>query len=181
MNRRFKSTLESPGSCPCFDFDDRGNLIHPETGGEAVVDGLCPSDNVPAANWTFTYRIFEKRGCKGAQLNDGANNLTCYDANDLAHKGQPNKTVEPLAPGRNVNHIVCVTENASKAWHFDSCADITTSDDGASRSRYDCGCTPTPAAKGHPSHGCQCPGGLSALPHGCSFDASTCDVVCKGK
>ncbi|MCW5835917.1 MAG: hypothetical protein KIS78_26190 [Labilithrix sp.] len=188
---RCRSSLDglfSPGgkpttACPCFDFDDDGRLIHPVTGDELVVDGLCPSDSAPAADWTFGYRIFAKQGCQGAQLNDGSHNFTCYDADDLARREHPNKSVEPLYRGRNENHVVCVTKNASKAWRFESCADTTSPDDVSRRqSRYDCGCElkeRKPSKYGLPR--CECPGGLQEVPKGCTFSLPTCDIVCSSE
>lgn len=184
---RCSSILERGGGhkkpsdgCACFDFDERGGLV--EGGREVVVTDLCPSDLVPAADWTFTYAVFESRGCTGARLNDGAHNFTCYDSRDFATKDHPNASVEPLMKGRNVNEIVCVTEPASKSWQFASCAVVSTDGDTSrGRSRYDCGCSPTSPAKpgkSVPKFGvtCRCDG-LGAAPAGCEFSPS-CEIVC---
>lgn len=175
---RCESVLHaSDGSiCPCFDFAPDGSLLDPMTGQPVVLDNLCPSSDFPEADWTFTYAVFSEQGCRGTQLNDGNHNFTCFDSRDLVAQANPNASVEPLDPGANVNHILCITVNASKEFNFESCAVATTSSDAAAcLFRLDCGCVPTG------SWGCECgPNGVGPgdLPPGCAFDPATCDIVC---
>ena len=142
-----------------------------------VIHGLCPSSDVPTANWDFRYAIYSAPDCQGTQLNDGAHNLTCFDANDIATQAFPNQSNEFLNPGLNTNHILCTTTNASKQWNFGSCATATTDADiAADNTRYDCGCTPNPAAAT-----CDCgPGGVTSadLEQGCAFETTTCNILC---
>lgn len=172
-------------TCSCFDVDEDGNLLDRGTGRAAVIDNLCPSDDPPASNWTFTYSVFSSTACSGTQLNDGMRNLACYDTGDLVSKKHPNGSVEPLRAGRNVSEIVCVTKNASKEWHFASCADTSTTDDITSgRARYDCGCyatdDPVTIPGSTPTSTCTCPSGPSMAPPGCQVLQPSCEIVCGG-
>jgi hypothetical protein len=163
--------LDTSDECPCFDFNADGTLVTP---GGAAVTGLCPSVNVPQADWAFSYELFSAPGCQGTQLNDGANNFTCFDSRDLASQAHPNQSIEALAPGPNVNHVLCLTTNASKDWSFATCSiETTTADTVGGHFRLDCGCTPTDGA-------CDCPGGLTAgdLEDLCSFESTTCNILC---
>ena len=178
----YRCSSSMADGCACLRFDDKGHAIDPKTGHEAVVTGLCPSDSAPAADWRFEYAMFPSTDCTGTPLNDGSHDFTCYDAHAFAKKENPNASVEPLHKGRNVNNVVCVTHNASKAWQFASCAELTTADDVASRlTRYDCGCYPT---ADHPTYAtsstlgsCGCPDALHPIPPGCTL-SPTCDVIC---
>ncbi|HEX5058881.1 MAG TPA: hypothetical protein VFV99_05945 [Kofleriaceae bacterium] len=172
------SSVEVPGphpmeECPCFDFASDGTLVDPTTHAPVVINGLCPSIDLPHAPWRFDYTIYTQTSCHGSVLNTAANNFTCFDSKDLASQDHPNSSIERLYPGANDNHVLCTTENSSKTWEFESCAITTTSaDEQACRTRYDCDCAPVN------SH-CAC-GGLVAsdLEQGCHFEAGTCDILC---
>lgn len=60
--------------CTCFEFAADGTLV------DGTVTGLCPSVNVPAGDWTFTYEIWSGAGCTGEVLNAAGNpnNFVCY-------------------------------------------------------------------------------------------------------
>lgn len=152
--------------CGCFEFDSTGAVLDPN----GILAGLCPSVDVPTSDWTFSYEIWSATGCTGTQLNDGTHDLVCYDSKDFASQANPNQSIEPLAIGANANQILCVTANAKKSFQFESCA-IVDVDAGAG---YDCGCTPVDGGT------CSCPGGLAAsdLQAGCSFDSTTCNILC---
>jgi len=172
--------LAGSSACPCFNFTADGNLVD-STGAPVVLDGLCPTSDFPSAIWTFQYDIFSEPNCEGTHLNDGTHDLTCFDSHDLGTQAFPNQSVEVLYPGRNQNHIMCVTseENASKSFQFLSCADTTTpADVSMDQIRFDCGCVPMP----RDSATCTCAGGLqeSDLEKGCGFDPASCEIVCKG-
>jgi hypothetical protein len=193
---RCNSSLSGPdgGDCQCFNFNADGSL----QGG--VINGLCPSVDLGAdasadagpADWTFTYSIFTQPNCMGPQLNDGNHNFTCFDSHDIQAQANPNKSVEVLNPGPNANHILCTTENASKTFNFQSCAqscDTPSPDGGAcSLTRFNCGCTVISAAPdGGPDGGgvggtCSCgDAGVTSgdLEAGCRFDPTTCDILCQ--
>ncbi|MCL2725802.1 MAG: hypothetical protein FWD69_15350, partial [Polyangiaceae bacterium] len=162
-------------ACPCFNFNADGSLVD-SSGAPAVISGLCPSMDFPAANWAFSYAVFSATDCGGTQLNDGTHNFTCYDSTDIASQAFPNQSAEDvLNPGLNTNHILCNTENAFKSWSFGSCATATTPvDTVAGAIRFDCGCTPAAGT-------CDCGnGGVTEadLEDGCSFDPATCNIVC---
>jgi alpha-tubulin suppressor-like RCC1 family protein len=168
--------LDDNAECPCFDFNADGTLIVAGGAGAPAVSGLCPSIDLPPADWTFSYEIYSAPGCQGTQLNDGDHNFTCFDSHDLGTQAHPNQSVEPLVPGVNVNHVLCLTTDATKDWNFDTCSIISTPTDAAvGETRLDCGCTLVAAA-------CDCgPGGVTPgdLESLCSFDPATCDIVCQ--
>ncbi|MCL2779100.1 MAG: hypothetical protein FWD73_13955 [Polyangiaceae bacterium] len=170
--RCLSSLTPNQEECPCFNFTPDGQLVD-TNGVPVVISDLCPSANIPPANWSFTYAIYDSPDCEGTQLNDGTHDFVCYDSRDLATQAHPNESVEPLNPGVNTNHIICTSENASKTWDFASCAITTTVADGTN-TRYDCGCELVVDT-------CTC--GTSGLTQadleaGCAFDAITCDIVC---
>lgn len=170
---RCNSTVSVPADdggtvCPCFEFASDGAVLDPD----GLLSGLCPSSDIPTADWTFTYEIWSATECGGVQLNDGTNNLTCFDAQDLLTQANPNQSTETLAIGTNTNQVLCITDNALKAFQFGSCATVPPE---ATESRYDCGCTVADAG------GCTCPGGLveGNLQAGCTFDPANCNIVCE--
>jgi hypothetical protein len=173
-----ESSVAVPGphqgeECPCFDFASDGTLKDPTTHQAIVVDGLCPSIDLPHSNWRFDYTIYTHQACMGSVLNTPSNNFTCFDSEDLASQDHPNASVEYLYKGANENHVLCATENASKTWDFESCAITTTpADEQACRERYDCDCTVQNGV-------CGC-GSLhqSNLEAGCYFEQGTCDILC---
>ena len=61
------SSLSSPDAgaeaCPCFNFAADGSLIDPTTGQPPVINNLCPSEDFPNADWTFTYAVFTEPAC----------------------------------------------------------------------------------------------------------------------
>jgi len=134
--------------CPCFQFNADGSLVSVLTGfddtgdpifgndlvsgtpPQVVIPNLCPSNDVPEGDWTFTYAVWTGTTCgtgptPGEALTGtgNPNNFVCYDSRDLATLTNPNETTgEPLDPGQNSNHIVCSTVNATKTFDFTSCA-----------------------------------------------------------
>ena len=176
---RCVSALGTPdgGTCSCFNFAQDGSLIDPSTGLPPVINDLCPSEDFPNADWTFTYSVFTEADCGGTQLNDGTNNFTCFDSRDLLSQANPNESIEPLVPGPNENHILCLTTNASKTFNFESCAINTTATSIPAVQRFDCGCTPADGG------GCDCgPHGIGPgdLPPECSFETTpaSCNILC---
>lgn len=187
--RCISSLTLSDGGCPCFNFAADGTLVG-SGAASASIPNLCPSIDRSAdasaaqngeAPWTFTYAIFDSPECQGAQLNDGMHNFTCFDAQDLATKANPNESVEFLEPGPVTNHVVCETVNAEKTFDVLSCTSgncpttSTLPDGGCTLRSFACGCSPTGTT-------CQCGGDagptaadLAAV--GCQFDA-TCNIVC---
>jgi hypothetical protein len=167
--------LDENVECPCFDFNADGTLVGAGGVGAPAVSGLCPSINVPQADWTFSYAIYSAPGCMGTQINDGGHNFTCFDSHDVGLQAHPNQSVEPLAPGANVNHVLCLTTDATKDWSFDTCSVISTpAEVAAGQTRLDCGCAPVAGA-------CDCgPGGITSgdLDSFCSFDTTSCEILC---
>lgn len=37
-------------------------------GGAQVIQGLCPSENIPAGTWTFSYELFKGANCPGSPI-----------------------------------------------------------------------------------------------------------------
>lgn len=116
------STLSSPddagdAGCPCFNFGTDGTLVDMADGGPGIFTDLCASNDLAAdagaaagpVDWTFDYSLFNGADCRGAQLNDGTDNLTCFDSRDLVAQTNPNASLEVLSPGLNPNHVVCGT------------------------------------------------------------------------
>jgi hypothetical protein len=112
---RCDATITPMGAmeCPCFDFAADGTLVD-AMNDPVVLEGLCPSINVPVSNWNFLYSIFSGPSCAGTQLNDGTHNFTCFDSHDIATRANPNQSTEALVPGLNTNHILCISDTASK-------------------------------------------------------------------
>lgn len=158
--------------CDCFEFAGGKN------DGDYTVPSkfkdLCPSANiephpeVPGPSpWSFWWVVYNGPGCgktkvKGSYATpitdpnpkdayvENEHNFVCFDREDLAYKQHPNQTKdEILEPGKNTNHIVCITKNASKDFDFDVCVEDSYS------GTLDCGCTPTYGKK-YPT--CECPG-----------------------
>ncbi|MCL2723721.1 MAG: hypothetical protein FWD69_04710 [Polyangiaceae bacterium] len=97
-------------ACPCYNFAADGSLVDPVTGQPAVITGLCPSIDFPAANWSFRYEIFDAPDCTGTILNEEeTSHLTCFDSHDIGSRLFFNQSVEALQPGLNTNHILCTT------------------------------------------------------------------------
>ncbi|MCL2778105.1 MAG: IPT/TIG domain-containing protein [Polyangiaceae bacterium] len=166
---------DAGNACPCFNFNADGSLVDSH-GAPALITGLCPSADFPAANWAFSYALFSAPDCGGTQLNDGTHNFTCYDSTDLATQAFPNQSADDvLNPGLNTNHVLCNTVNAPKQWSFGSCATATTAADTAAGDvRFDCGCTLVAGT-------CDCgTGGVTEtdLEDGCAFDPVSCEIVC---
>lgn len=150
------------------------------------VTNLCPSSDFPSADWTFTYEIYSDIDCDdgpGDVINvtqtadvvpvENPFNFVCYDSNDLPTRSSPNQSVDEfLAPGENHNAIICLTENASKAWDFGVCVLVS-----ENPLVLDCGCEPVAGA-------CECAQTLAEggaeLPPACAFqdEPTSCLVEC---
>ena len=172
-----KYACSNTAPCQCFQFNADGTLAS-ANGGPARFDDLCPSADVPSADWQFDYHIFSDLGCLGEELTADGANFVCYDLNDLAKREHPNQSVEALLPGSNSNVMVCYTKNASKFFNFDSCMDESSDTEiQAGVLRLNCGCTPTGQGVS-----CRCPDGVGIkaglLPYGCMMAPPSCQVVC---
>jgi hypothetical protein len=194
------STWPWPTGCPCFNFAADGTPTGLD-GGPAELTDLCASDDLSTgadagtvADWTFTYTIFNSVNCTGIILNpnltggfnvlsSNPDNFTCYDLKNLATQANPNASVEVLNPGPNTTHIICGTQNASAPFDFTSCSESCIDPIGAlpgsgcATIQLECGCTPNDAGT---ACGCGPDGGLAqpAAPANCSFDPTTCDILC---
>lgn len=95
--------------CECFDFNEDGDLVD-ENGDPASMDGLCPSANIPNADWRFDYTLFDGLGCTGVPLTGMGGLLVCYDATDLQELANQNASIDTLEAGAvNTNEIWCVS------------------------------------------------------------------------
>ncbi len=164
----------------CFTLDPNGFATSTTTGAPGF-GGLCPSDDDPVGDWTFTYAFYDDASCGGnggTQLNDGQHNFVCYAASDIGTRAYPNETYEEvISEGQNENNVLCLTEDAIKTFNFTVCDVLDGDPDAPGPIMLDCGCTPCSI----PGMQCLCPGyygAQPALPTGCSFD-SACDIACQ--
>jgi len=99
--------------CTCFSLD----------GGEATAEiaNLCPSRNLPPAEWTFSYTFYTGSCSEGRPTGEALNPLdvlnepagfVCYDWDNLARLESPNRSVERLEVGCNENRLVCFSRSA---------------------------------------------------------------------
>ncbi|HCF61076.1 MAG TPA: hypothetical protein DFS52_24155 [Myxococcales bacterium] len=166
----------------CWALDVNGSLFH-------VIEDLCPSENIPKGDWTFTYEIYSELDCKGELMNapGNPNNFVCYAIDDIFDQAHANYSVEKLEAGVcNENEIVCITKTADKTFDFDVCVEV---DDPCKANpppahcpqppptdndilRLDCGCVDVSGV-------CNCAQGLDGLPSECTvLPANGCLVVC---
>lgn len=193
-------------SCQCFNFDTDGRLMNCDK-GPARFENLCPTADYPVANWKFEYTVYGGPDCKGTPITSPRDpwtyNFTCHDAADLNERRFPNSWVEPLVKGENRNDIVCITTNASKAFDFDVCVDITPTESVIPSDNFappggnhgllvlDCGCRPARPdvlfetdiaiqTADEFSKVCVCKQGIDyeTLPRGCHFSYRGCNIVC---
>jgi hypothetical protein len=168
----------------CFQLDPDGfatsTTTDPTNGtitGGPGFGGLCPSDDDPVGDWTFTYTFYDGANCTGTVLDDGNHDFVCYAAGDIGARAHPNETNEEvLSEGTNENNVFCLTEDATKTFNFTVCDVLDGDPDAPGPIQLDCGCTPCSI----PGMQCLCPGyygAQPALPRGCDFDSS-CDIVC---
>lgn len=105
--------------CDCYAFDPSGGLtVWNSIDAEHVparIEDLCPSDNVPVAEWEFTFSLYTDGTCGydgGHLLNGGGSDSAwvCWDAEHFQDPYMENRIREPLDTGRNENHVICVRE-----------------------------------------------------------------------